>query len=121
MNAAKELQDSEPRNFKEALESNESKDWMKPMNEEMLSLEKNQTWKLVSLPKNQRVVGSKWVFKKKEGISGVDAPRYKARLVAKGFTQLEGIDYNEIFSLVVKHYSIRVLMVIVNMYDLELE
>jgi len=121
LNAAEELQDSEPRNFREALESNESKDWLKAMNEEMLSLEKNQTWKLVSLPKNQRVVGSKWVFKKKEGISGVEAPRYKARLVAKGFTQVEGIDYNEIFSPVVKHCSIRVLMMIVNMYDLELE
>jgi len=80
------LQDSEPKNFREALESNESKDWLKAMNEEILSLEKNQTWKLVSLPKNQRVVGNKWVFKKKEGIPGVKAQRYKARLVAKGFT-----------------------------------
>jgi len=56
------------------------------MNEEILSLEKNQTWKLVSLPKNQRVVGSKWVFKKKEGIPGVEALRHKARLVTKDFT-----------------------------------
>jgi len=118
LNAVKELQDSEPKNFREALES---KDWLKAMNEEILSLEKNQTWKLVSLPKNQRVVGSKWVFKTKEGIPGIEAPRYKARLVANGFTQVEGIDYNEIFSPVVKHCSIRVLMAIINMYDLELE
>ncbi|CAJ2648276.1 unnamed protein product [Trifolium pratense] len=121
LNAAEEVQDSEPKNFREASESIYSKDWLKAMNEEMLSLEKNQTWKLVPLPKNKRVVGSKWVFKRKEGIPGVEAPRYKARLVAKGFTQVEGVDYNEIFSPVVKHCSIRVLMAIVNMYDLELE
>jgi len=59
LNAAEELQDSELKNFREALESNESKYWLKAMNEEILSLEKNQTWKLVSLPKNHRVVGSK--------------------------------------------------------------
>jgi len=59
LNAAEELQDSEPKNFREALESNKSKDWLKAMNEEILSLEKNQTWKHVSLPKNHRVVGSK--------------------------------------------------------------
>ncbi|KAK2447548.1 secreted RxLR effector protein [Trifolium repens] len=121
LNAAEEVQDSEPKNFREASESIDSKDWLKAMEEEMLSLEKNQTWELVPLPKNKRVVGSKWVFKRKEGIPGVEAPRYKARLVAKGFTQVEGIDYNEIFSPVVKHCSIRVLMAIVNMYDLELE
>ena len=70
LKAVEELQDSEPKNFREALESNENKDWLKAMNEEILSLEKNQTWKLVSLLKNQRVVGSKWVFKKKESIPG---------------------------------------------------
>jgi len=71
--------------------------------------------------KHQRVVGCKWIFKKKEGIPGVEGPRYKARLVAKGFTQVEGIDYNEIFSPVVKHCSIRILMAIVNQFNLELE
>ena len=42
LNAAEEMQDSKPRNFREALESNESKDWLNAMNEEILSLEKNQ-------------------------------------------------------------------------------
>jgi len=44
LNAAEELQDSEPRNFKEAFESKEIKyNWLKEMNEEMNSLEMNQT------------------------------------------------------------------------------
>ena len=73
------------------------------------------------LPKNQRVVGCKWVFKKKEGIPSVKKIRYKARLMAKGFTQVEGINCNEIFSHVVKHYFIRILMAIVNQHDLELQ
>ena len=52
---AEEIQDSEPRNFKEAIEGKESQYWLQVMNEEMQSF--------VNLPKNQRVVGCKWVFK----------------------------------------------------------
>ena len=34
---------------------------------------------------------------------------YKAKLVAKGYAHREGIDFNEVFSAVVKHFSIRTL------------
>ena len=46
--------------------------------------------------------------------------RHKARLVAKGFTQREGIDYTETFSLVSKKYSFRVIMALVAHFDFEL-
>ena len=39
----------------------------------------------------------------------------------KGFTQKEGVDYSEVYSLVVRHSSIRVLLSLVNQEDMWLE
>ncbi|KAG8486257.1 hypothetical protein CXB51_019640 [Gossypium anomalum] len=86
----------------------------------MQSLHKNRTWELVTLPKGKKEIGCKWVYAKKEGFPGKNEIRYKARLVAKVYVQKEGIDYNEVFSLVVKHSSIRFLLALVAQYDLEL-
>lgn len=47
--------------------------------------------------------------------------RFKARLVAKGYSQKEGIDYNKVFSLVIRHTSISMLLSIMVIQDLELE
>ena len=63
----------------------------------------------------------KWIFKKKEEVPGVENTRFKARLVARGFTQEEGVDYKEIYSPVVRHTSIRVLLALVVQYGFCLE
>ena len=44
------------------------------------------------------------MYNRKEDPSKTDDIRYKARLVAKGFAHNEGVDYDDIFSLVVKTY-----------------
>ncbi|CAN1822894.1 Retrovirus-related Pol polyprotein from transposon TNT 1-94, partial [Linum perenne] len=107
-----------PNSLREAVQSPEHVKWQEAMKEEMKSLEKNKTWSLVPLPSGKRAIGCKWVFAKKDDKSGI---RFKARLVAKGYAQKEGIDYNEIFSPVVKHSSIRILLALVAQFDLKLE
>ncbi|RVW17541.1 Retrovirus-related Pol polyprotein from transposon TNT 1-94 [Vitis vinifera] len=57
----------------------------------------------------------------REGLSAQESACYKARLVAKGYTQKEGVNHQEIVSPVVKHTSIRLLLVMVAQYDLEFE
>lgn len=46
--------------------------------------------------------------------------RHKARLVAKGFSQVHGVDYQEVFSPVTKFETIRLLMGITASRDLEI-
>ena len=114
------IEDKVPCTFKEAVQIVESVNWKEAMDEEIGSLHKNQTWELVQLPKGKKAIGCKWVYTKKEGIAGKDNIRFKARLVAKVNAQKEGIDYNEVFSPVVKHTSIRILFALVAQFDLEL-
>ncbi|KAH9669014.1 hypothetical protein KPL70_021617 [Citrus sinensis] len=107
---ADEVTIEEPANFSEAMESVHCDKWLEAMQDEMESLQRNQTWTLIPNPGNKRLISCKWIFKRKEGIPDVEPPKYKARLVARGFTQREGVDFNEIFSPVVKHSSIRILL-----------
>ncbi len=79
------------------------------MDKEMESLQYNDVWDLVELPAERKIVGSKWVFKKKTGADGT-VERYKTRLVAQGYTQKYGMDYDETFCPVVRQESLRVLI-----------
>ncbi|GJS31119.1 retrovirus-related pol polyprotein from transposon TNT 1-94 [Tanacetum coccineum] len=119
--AAEEEDTHEPLTYQEAVACEDSSKWKAAMEEEMDSLRKNKTWELVDPPAGQKLVSSKWLYKIKEGIEGVQKPRYKARLVARGFTQRAGIDYNEVFSPVVRHTSIRVILALTACKDYELE
>lgn len=105
-----------PLTFKEAMTSTESEKWKKAMDEEMKSLEDNQTFTLTKLPEGRETVGGKWVYTIKGDIDGHD--QYKARFVAKGYSQRAGIDYGETFSPTANLTSIRVVMQIAAQDDL---
>ncbi|KAH9782976.1 hypothetical protein KPL71_009140 [Citrus sinensis] len=81
--------------------------------EEIEALHKNKTWELVSLPRGRKAIGNKWVYKIKRD-SNDQVERYRARLVVKGYAQKEGIDFNEIFSPVVRLTTVRVVLAMLN-------
>ncbi|KAE8727661.1 hypothetical protein F3Y22_tig00005406pilonHSYRG00056 [Hibiscus syriacus] len=113
-------EDSEPSTYQEAINSSDASLWMMAMQEEIEALHKNNTWDIVPLPQGRKPIGNKWVFKiKRNGDDQVE--RYRARLVVKGYAQKEGIDFNEIFSPVVRITTIRVVLAICATLDLHLE
>lgn len=100
---------SEPSSF---VEANTDQNWRKAMNTEMKMIEKNNNWVLVDRLDNQHVIGLKLIFKTKLKPDG-SINKYKARLVVKGYAQIYGVDYNEIFSPVARHDTIRMIAALV--------
>ena len=90
------------------------------MDEEMIALDKNQSWDLVDLSTGRNPIGNKCVFKKKLNEKG-KVKKYKAWLVEKGYSRVEGIDFGDIFSPVAKLTSIRFMLSVVTYFDFEIE
>ncbi|GKF30656.1 putative ribonuclease H-like domain-containing protein, partial [Tanacetum coccineum] len=64
----------------------------------------------------KRAIGSKWVFSNKKDERGI-VIRNKAILVAQGYTQEEGIEYDEVFSLVARIEAIRLFLAYASFKD----
>jgi hypothetical protein len=111
--------DDETKSVGEAVDSAEGKLWKDAIVKEIESLYKNETWDLVKLPSGRKLVGRKWVFKKKMNVVG-KFDKFKSRLVAKGYSQFKGVNFGEIFSPVAKLTSIRVLMSLAATSDLDI-
>ncbi|CAH9127483.1 unnamed protein product [Cuscuta epithymum] len=83
--------------------------WRQAMESELQALEANHTWDLTLLPPHKKAIGCRWVYKIKYLPDGT-VDRYKARLVAKGYSQLEGLDYTEVFAPVTKLTTVRTVL-----------
>jgi len=78
--------------------------WHKAQFEELEALKKCNVYKLADLPPGRKAIKNRWVFNlKSDG-------QNKARLVAKGFSQIEGLDFDEIFSPVVRFELVRTIL-----------
>ena len=64
-------------------------------------LKEHNVWEVTNCPIDRKIIKNHWVFDVK-----TDGQK-KAHLVAKGFSQVEGIDYDQIFSPVVQFETVQ--------------
>lgn len=83
--------------------------WMKAMENEIESIEKNNTWELKELPPGHKAIDLKWIFKLKKNTDG-KIVKHKARLVAKGYVQQHRINFEEIFTPVTRLEIVQLLL-----------
>lgn len=70
------------------------------MEEELVAIERNQTWELLPKPKDVIPISCKWVYQIKRSTDG-SIEKHKACFIAQGYQQY-GLEYDETLSLVTK-------------------
>ena len=101
----------EPQSFKQMLRRplQEKMKWKQAVQEEFENFLKRgvfEKMKIKDVPEGRKLIDSRWVFKiKRDG-------RMRARLVARGFTQVPGIDYKDNFSPVCNDVTLRMMLII---------
>jgi len=117
---AEKLGIEEPFTFHEDTICFKTKKWLIAMNEEVKLFIKAKFEILRNCLREKELLGASRSSKEREN-SKVEDKRSKAHLVAKGFSQKEEFNFSKVFSPVVKHISILVLLTSVTFYNLELE
>ncbi|XP_073363674.1 uncharacterized protein [Aegilops tauschii subsp. strangulata] len=82
--------------------------WCHAMKEELGSIHDNNTWELVDLSNNEKAIELKWQFKVRKDVEG--CMKHKVRFVAKEYVQEESMDFKEVFVLIAKMESVRLLI-----------
>ena len=109
MVATLETSDSDPKTYKQAMRLPDADKWLEACAAKVASPVVNKVFDIVDRPAAHQVITTKWVFKKKRGLSS-EVEKYKARIESRGFMQEEGIDYTDTYSPTVRFESIRMMM-----------
>jgi hypothetical protein len=107
-----------PTTYNEAVNSPHKDKWIEAIKKEYDSLLKLGTWSKTTLPKGRKALPCKWVFDVKYNADG-SIERFKARLVIKGFKQIFGKDYDETFAPVARYESLKIVLAMATILDME--
>ena len=111
-------QNSWPGNWSQAMSRSDAEEWRHAAQAEIEAHIANGTWEPCQLPPGKKAIGSRWVFTQKF-LSNGELERYKARLVVKGCAQRPGFDYLETFAPTVRMATLRVVLALAAMEDLD--
>ena len=111
--------EDDPINFHQAVESSNSQKWIDVMNEEMKSINNNDVWELVPLPKlwNPLVANG---YLRPSGIRKAMWRGIRLVLSQRASHKKKGINYKENFSLIFLKDSFRTILALMAHFDLEL-
>jgi hypothetical protein len=101
--------DNDEPHFPQAMRSADKHHWVSAIYEEIDNQKITGSFVVEVLPVGAKVIGSRWVFKRKRDRHG-KVVRFKARLVAQGFSQVEGQHFFQTFSPTLKMPSLRFLL-----------
>ena len=91
------------------------KEWRQCCLNEISAFKACNVFELMPLPKGKKAIGNRWVFNIKPN------GQKCAHLVAKGFSQIEGINFNELFSPVIRYEYVRLLLALAALEDWVME
>ena len=104
-----------PTSYKQMLKHPERVGYEEAIRVEHQSMDEKEVWTLVERPAGKKIMTTKWVFTKKED------GRFRARCVARGYTGVYGVDYFETNSPTVKDATLRIMLVVANQVQLDVE
>ncbi|CAI7816417.1 unnamed protein product [Closterium sp. NIES-54] len=107
-----------PRSYADAIEGPYSSQWQSAMDAEMASWKSTGTYVDEVPPPGANIVSGMWIFRVKRPPGS--PPVFKARYVARGFSQRQGVDYFQTFSMTPKMTTLRVLLHVAAQRDYEL-
>nr|GEV23027.1 zinc finger, CCHC-type [Tanacetum cinerariifolium] len=105
---------TDPRTYNEAMQSRDAAFWKEAIKDEIM---KNNTWVLSDLPPGCKLLGCKWIFKRKMKVDGT-IDKFKARLVIQRFRKKEGIDYFDTYAPITRITTIRLMLALVAIHNL---